>query len=82
MNPSHVSASGGATASGAPGPVPGPLAAADAHAAAIAAAKRRWLQACGDGSSPMQVQALYEAYRELVISRVAAVVQGRTAAAS
>lgn len=54
----------------------------DAHSDAIAAAKLCWLQACSDGSSPAQVQALYEAYRDLVIAQVAAAVQGRAASAS
>ncbi len=65
----------------APAPAPAP-AMADAHSAAIAAAKRRWLQACSDGSSSAQVQSLYAAYRDLVISQVAAVVQGRATTSS
>ena len=62
---------------------PAPVAAlADAHAAVIAEAKRRWLQACADGSSSAQVQRLYEEYRQLVITQVAAAVQGGSVPAS
>lgn len=50
-----------------------PTATADGQAADIATAKRRWLEACADGSSPAQVQRLYDGYRTLVIARVAAV---------
>lgn len=49
-------------------------AALDAKAAAIAAAKRRWLMASMDGSSAADVQHLYESYRSLVIAQVAGIV--------
>jgi len=45
----------------------------DTEGAAIAAAKERWLRACGDGTSSAVVQGLYEAYRELVIDQVAGI---------
>ena len=45
----------------------------DTEAAAIAAAKERWLRACGDGSTSAVVQELYGAYRDLVISQVASI---------
>ncbi len=58
-----------------------PMASTDAHAAAtaaIAAAKERWQMACWDGSGAGEVQRLYEAYRDLVIARIAALT-GRAA---
>ena len=61
-------------------PVIAPM--ADARTAAIASAKRCWLEACWDGSSATRVQRLYETYRDLVIAQVAAVMYGRTATAS
>lgn len=51
----------------------------EAHLAAIAEAKRQWLVACEDGSSPADVQRLYEAYRRLVIAQVAAVATDESA---
>lgn len=45
----------------------------DTEGAAIAAAKERWLRACGDGSSSAVVQELYGTYRDLVISQVASI---------
>lgn len=56
-----------------------PFAALDGQADAIAAAKRRWHQACEDGSSPARVHRLYEHYRELVIARVESIVRDRPA---
>ena len=62
--------------------LPALVAVSNAHADAVADAKRRWLQACADGSSPASVQWLYDEYRDLVIAQVAAVVQGGPATAS
>jgi hypothetical protein len=45
----------------------------DAQASVIADAKKRWLAACTDGSTPARVQALYDTYRRLVIAQVATV---------
>jgi len=56
-----------------------PSAALDVQADAIATAKRRWHQACEDGSSPARVHRLYEHYRELVIARIESIVRDRPA---
>lgn len=50
--------------------------------AAIADAKREWLEACVDGSSPDRVERLYGVYRDLVIRQAALAVQGSAVHAS
>jgi hypothetical protein len=50
--------------------------------AAIADAKREWLEACVDGSSPDRVERLYGVYRDLVIRQAALAVQGSAVNAS
>lgn len=49
---------------------------------AIAEAKRQWLEACVDGSSPERVERLYETYRDMVIRQAALAVQGSSVGAS
>ncbi len=44
---------------------------------AIAEAKDVWLRACAEGASSARVLQLYEHYRDLVITRAAAVVAER-----
>ena len=53
-----------------------------APSAAIADAKREWLEACVDGSSPDRVEWLYGVYRDLVIRQAALAVQGSAVNAS
>ncbi len=54
----------------------------DLTSVAIAEAKREWLAACVDGSSPARVERLYEEYRDLVIRQAALAVQGSAIHAS
>lgn len=50
--------------------------------AAIADAKREWLEACVDGSSSDRVERLYGVYRDMVIRQAALAMQGSAVNAS